>query len=279
MAEYLFRQKATAFKGYFNVNSFGFAAIDGEPASENAVIAMEKRGIDMSAHKANRITANIVNAADYIFCMSKQIYSIVIVAAPDKTFLFGGGIDDPYGGDLAEYEKCADKISEEIDKLFESDLFFSTQLIEYEDITAISDIERSCFSDPWSENSFFAHISLPYSRSFTVKFLNKTVGYICCEHYIDDMALLRIAVDKCVRRRHISERLLTMIIDICEYLGVLMLTLEVRESNLAAQSLYKKFGFKNEGKRKDFYTKPKEDAYVMTKYFVKETCLNEDNFY
>ena len=279
MAEYIFREKAKRFKGYFNVNSFGFAAEDGKPASEFAIKAMNERGIDISSHKSNKISANIIASADFIFCMSEQIYSIVTVAAPEKTFLFGGGIADPYFGTYDDYDACANQIEAEIDKLFESDMFYKTELMEYEDITAVSDIEKESFSDPWSENSFFAHLSLSYSRSFVIKFLDKPVGYICCEHLIDDMCLLNIAVDKTMRRRHLADKLMTMIIDLCEYMGVLSLTLEVRESNISAQKLYTKYGFKNEGRRKNYYSKPIEDAFIMTKYFVKESLLNENNFY
>lgn len=279
MAEYIFRQKTQHFKGYFNVNSFGFSAVDGAPASENALVAMEKLGIDLSSHKSHKISASIISSADYIFCMSEYIYSIVTVAAPEKTFLFGGGIDDPYGGTLEAYEKCAQQISCEIDKLLDSELFFETELMEYDDITAVADIERESFSDPWSENAFYAHLSLSYSRSFVVRFLGKPVGYICCEHLIDEMSLLNIAVDKVMRRRHIAEKLMTMMTDICRYMGCVLFTLEVRESNTSAQVLYNKFGFRNEGKRKDYYTKPKEDAYIMTKYFVEENLLNENTGY
>lgn len=279
MAEYIFRQKTQYFKGYFNVYSFGMAAVDGTPASENAVNAMEKRGIDITAHKAQRISAQIVKDSDYIFCLSHEQYNIMFGVEPEKTFLLGNGIPDPYGMDQTVYDRCADKISQAIDELLASDLFFSTQLMEYEDIPVVAEIEKSCFSEPWSENSFFSHLSKPYSRSFTVKYLNKPVGYICCDYIVDEMSIGTIAVDVNMRRRHIADKLLTMIIDICEYLGALILTLEVRVSNVAAQNLYKKYGFKNLGIRKGFYSKPKEDAYIMTKYFVGEECLNENNFY
>ena len=43
--------------------------------------------------------------------------------------------------------------------------------------------------------------------------------------------------------------------------------------------MYEKHGFKNLGVRKNFYSQPKEDAYIMTKYFVSEEYLNENNFY
>lgn len=279
MAEYIFREKTKHFKGFYNVHSFGMGAVDGMPASENSVIAMQKRGIDISAHRSKQLSAQMVKDSDFIFCLSSQQYNILINVAPEKTHLLGDGIPDPYGGSLEVYEECADAISDAIDKILDSELFFSSQLMEYEDIPVVAEIERSCFSEPWSENSFFSHLSVPYSRSFTIKYLNKPVGYICCNYIIDEMYIGTIAVDENMRRRHIADRLLTTIIDLCEYLGALILTLEVRVSNESAQKLYEKHGFRNLGVRKNFYSKPKEDAYVMTKYFVKEEYLNENNFY
>lgn len=279
MAEYLFRQKTQNFKGYFNVYSFGMFATDGIPASFNAVVAMAKRGIDISSHKSQLLSAQIVQDSDFIFCLSLDQYNILKHSEPEKTFLLGGGIADPYGMDLGAYEKCADDISDAIDEILSSDLFFSTKLIDYEDIPAIAEIEKKCFSEPWSENSFISHIAKPYSRSFTVKYLNKPVGYICCDYICDEMYVGTIAVDETMRRRHIADKLLTTMSDLCEYLGVILLTLEVRVSNVAAQNLYSKHGFKNLGVRKNFYSHPKEDAYIMTKYFVSEAYLNENNFY
>ena len=279
MAEHIFRQKTKYFKDFFNVYSFGMAAVDGTPASQNAINAMQNMGIDISSHKAQRISARIVKDSDFIFCLSQEQYNIMIGVEPEKTFLLGNGISDPYGMDQSVYDKCAQEISAAIDEILNSDLFFSTQLMEYEDVPVVAEIEKKCFSEPWSENALISHLSKPYSRSFTVKYLNKPVGYICCDYIVDEMYIGTIAVDENMRRRHIADKLLTMMIDLCEYLGALVLTLEVRVSNEAAQNLYKKYGFKNLGVRKGFYSKPKEDAYIMTKYFVGEECLNENNFY
>lgn len=280
MAEYLFRQKTQHFKGYYNVLSYGMNAVNGQPANENAVKVMENRGIDISMHKASHITSKIVSDADYIFCLSREQYDIILAVEPEKTFLLGGGIADPYGMDIETYEKCAQQISDAVNEVLASDLFFSEPVImEYDDIPVVSDIERSSFSVPWTESAFFKHLSRPYARSFVVKYLNKPVGYICCDYFGEEMFVGTIATDEYMRRRGVAEKLISMMCDLSEYLGALMLSLEARESNIAAQNLYKKYGFKNQGKRKNFYSKPTEDAFIMTRYFVGEEHLNEDNFY
>ena len=76
-----------------------------------------------------------------------------------------------------------------------------------------------------------------------------------------------IAVDENMRRKHIADGLMTKLIDYCEENHSELLTLEVRVSNIPALNLYGKYGFKVAGKRKNFYTKPTEDGYIMTRVF------------
>ena len=78
MAEYIFREKTKYFKGFYNVHSFGMSAIDGLPASENAVAIMHNRGIDISAHRSQKLSAQMVKDSDFIFCLSEQQYNILI---------------------------------------------------------------------------------------------------------------------------------------------------------------------------------------------------------
>ena len=87
MAEYIFREKTKHFKGFYNVHSFGMGAIDGMPASENSVIAMQKRGIDISAHRSKQLSAQMVKDSDFIFCLSSQQYNILINVAPEYDYL------------------------------------------------------------------------------------------------------------------------------------------------------------------------------------------------
>ena len=67
------------------------------------------------------------------------------------------------------------------------------------------------------------------------------------------------------RREGIAKAMLQALIQYAAQAGMRELTLEVRESNIPARSLYTAFGFKNLGKRRNFYHSPKEDAVIMTK--------------
>ena len=74
-----------------------------------------------------------------------------------------------------------------------------------------------------------------------------------------------MAVDPSHRRKHIAQSMLSRLLDLAGERGVGQVTLEVRESNLAARSLYQKLGFAEEGLRRNFYEKPVEHAVIMWK--------------
>jgi len=80
----------------------------------------------------------------------------------------------------------------------------------------------------------------------------------------DEAHLANIAVRESYRRRHIGERLLISTIELAIEQNARIITLEVRESNKAAQNLYRKYGFFDVGVRRGYYTDNKEDAILMT---------------
>lgn len=96
--------------------SAGLFAQSGDPASENAVLAMEEFDIDISAHKARPITDGLVINSDLILTMTEGHKALIAGMAPEKTFTIceyagsGGEISDPYGGDLDDYRECAQEI-------------------------------------------------------------------------------------------------------------------------------------------------------------------------
>ena len=93
------------------VESRGLAAVNGAPAAENAVEIMKQMDIDISSHRAKNFTQADLDA-DKIICMTNDIYSFFLRLGVDKNKLevLGGGIADPYGGDLEVYRKCAEQI-------------------------------------------------------------------------------------------------------------------------------------------------------------------------
>lgn len=90
------------------------------------------------------------------------------------------------------------------------------------------------------------------------------VGFAGIWMMVDDAHLVTIAVGSAERGKGLGELLLISMIDLACILGASHMTLEVRVSNHVAQSLYRKYGFKNEGVRRRYYSDNGEDALIMT---------------
>jgi [ribosomal protein S18]-alanine N-acetyltransferase len=90
------------------------------------------------------------------------------------------------------------------------------------------------------------------------------IGFAGIWLMVDEAHLVTIAVAPGQRGKGMGELLLVTMIDLSCILGATVMTLEVRVSNHVAQSLYRKYGFKNEGVRRRYYTDNGEDALIMT---------------
>ncbi len=95
------------------IESAGIFAEDGAPASDNAILALAKYGIDLSQHRAQPVTEDLIKQCDVILTMTEAHKRILEPMAGKKVYTLteyaggSGDISDPYGGDLAEYEECA----------------------------------------------------------------------------------------------------------------------------------------------------------------------------
>lgn len=267
MAEALFRAKTKDFSDNLSVSSCGLGAMTGDAASENSIIVMAERDVDISAHRSRQINQYIVDEADYIICLSENHYNYLTPFCKDKLLLLGDGISDPYGGDLTVYRECRNSIETAIDNLLASDVFFKIRTMTESDVETVTAIESDNFSDPWSADSFSSQIEKSYSFNPVAEYLGKVVGYVCCDNVVGEVYICTIAVDNAFRMRGIGKMLLSSVCEYCRDNSCDLLTLEVRVSNTPAISLYNSHGFENLGVRKNFYSKPTEDAYIMTKYF------------
>lgn len=112
MAEGIFK-KIVADKDLkdINVSSAGLFAMSGDEACENAVKAAERFGCDISAHRARRITSYVLDETDRFVCMTPEhAASLALYVPREKLTVLGGGIPDPYGGNLETYLTCANSI-------------------------------------------------------------------------------------------------------------------------------------------------------------------------
>ena len=108
-------------------------------------------------------------------------------------------------------------------------------------------LERLCFSRPWSRKML--------------------AGYAGLLVVADEGYITNVAVFPEYRRRGVAAQLLSVFENFARGNRLAFLTLEVRPSNTAAIALYESFGFRQAGRRKNYYDLPKEDALILTKTY------------
>ncbi|MBQ9978538.1 MAG: ribosomal protein S18-alanine N-acetyltransferase [Clostridia bacterium] len=129
----------------------------------------------------------------------------------------------------------------------------------------IASIEACTFTHPQSEGSlaeFFAS-----ERNFSVLCFegDELVSYCTVTTVLDEAQIINVATSEHYKRRGCAHMVMTRVLEECEKRGITLISLEVRESNASAISLYEKLGFLTAGKRRDFYRDPRENALVMIK--------------
>ena len=127
-------------------------------------------------------------------------------------------------------------------------------------------IETDCFSHPWSKQSLEEELNNETSLFLVAKEENEVIGYIGMSIVIDEGYIFNVAVRENHRNKGVATALINELVTYGKKNNFSFITLEVRESNLPAISLYSKFGFIKAGERKDYYSNPKENAILLTKY-------------
>lgn len=138
-------------------------------------------------------------------------------------------------------------------------------------IKEIAQIERQCFSMPWSESALEEELFNPQASFIVAQRADGAVlGYAGLHVAADEGYIDNIAVRSDYRRQGIADDLLDVFVRFGA-VNLAFLTLEVRPSNQAAIDLYFKHGFAQVGRRKDYYENPREDAIIMTLEFGEES--------
>lgn len=135
-----------------------------------------------------------------------------------------------------------------------------------DDISQVAEIEKHIFSIPWSQNAFKESLESDNTIYIVGKEKDMVVGYAGIYLSFEEGNITNVAVNPLSRRKGIGEQLVRNILNMASKKGIRDVFLEVRETNSAAIALYEKVGFKEEGIRKSFYEKPKEDALIMWKH-------------
>jgi len=136
-----------------------------------------------------------------------------------------------------------------------------------EHIPEVAELEKECFSHPWSANSLEMLLD-DNGIGIVACDGQKVVGYGGALLVLDEAQITDIAVKADFRRRGIGMEIVKGIITLCKDREISTVYLEVRESNAAARELYRSCGFEVCGVRKDFYKSPRESAILM-KYQIK----------
>lgn len=126
-------------------------------------------------------------------------------------------------------------------------------------VSAVAEIEKRCFSNPWSETAVNAELENHCSEIYIALVDGTAAGYANIYTVLDEMDIVRVAVLPEYRRQGIAAEMLKTVL--AEKQGTVYL--DVRESNHPAISLYKFLGFVDTGVRKNYYTNPTENAILM----------------
>ncbi|MBQ9459214.1 MAG: ribosomal protein S18-alanine N-acetyltransferase [Oscillospiraceae bacterium] len=142
-------------------------------------------------------------------------------------------------------------------------------LMTYDHLDEVAALERVCFSDPWSRNTLAEAIGNDMSAYLVALDPEdgSVVGYAGLYVVLDEGYITNVAVRPESRRGGVASALLDVLVNFARGNALSFLTLEVRASNYAAIALYGSRGFRERGRRKNYYEHPKEDALIMTREF------------
>ncbi len=141
--------------------------------------------------------------------------------------------------------------------------------IRTEDIEQIAAIERLCFPDPWSETALRLFLCEDGYAVVLCKG-NTVLAYGGLIWSVDEGQVINIAVAPDARRKGYGRRIMDALIEETLRRECTQMSLEVRASNAPAIALYHQLGFETAGRRRNFYTHPTEDAFVMLKHFEQK---------
>ena len=131
-------------------------------------------------------------------------------------------------------------------------------------------LERICFTRPWSRRMLAEELDNACAAFLVAEEpeTGQVLGYAGLLVMADEGYITNVAVSPDCRRQGIAAQLLRVFCDFAVGNRLAFLTLEVRPTNTAAIALYRRFGFEEVGRRRNYYDLPKEDALILTRYFT-----------
>jgi ribosomal-protein-alanine N-acetyltransferase len=152
----------------------------------------------------------------------------------------------------------------ELDRPAQRPSRFTIQPMATSDVAAVTRIERASFSTIWPSDAFYNELSTnKLAHYFVGRYDDRVVAYGGIWVILEDSHVTTLAVDPEYRGRRFGEVLLLRLIDEAIERGAAWITLEVRESNVVAQRLYRKYGFTTVTMRSGYYSDDNESALIM----------------
>ncbi len=157
-------------------------------------------------------------------------------------------------------KKCQEKIK----KIMRSNHNFSIKVMSLADIDQVFEIHQKAFGQTiWSRDALVNELNMNYAIYYVAYRGNKILGFVGTWFVVDEMQIHSLAVDENFRGKKIAESLIAVCMDTALENNTSRAILDVRESNIPAQNLYKKLGFKQVGIRKQYYP-DKENALLLS---------------
>lgn len=132
------------------------------------------------------------------------------------------------------------------------------------DVDAVAGIEAEVFTTPWSADTFASLLGRPTLELLVLDDEREgVIGYAVLWCILEQGELANVAVTPRLRGRGLGTYLLARVLEVGRERGIQTMFLEVRASNVQALDLYRRFGFSDVGRRKEYYDHPREDALIM----------------
>ncbi len=212
--------------------------------SINSILVAGSRGVDISGHRARNINPEHLLTTDLFVCMSDS-HKQILSRHCDERKIIVLSVPDPYGRPIEAYEECAKTIESKFPEiLYKIQNTTVIREMQESDIKEIADLEKECFSEPWSETSLREELSNETARFYVLRDSEKLLGYIGANNICNEVYITNVAVNSTCRGKGYGKILVNHLIKQSELEKVFFITLEVRKSNENAITIYEKCGFK-----------------------------------
>ncbi len=145
---------------------------------------------------------------------------------------------------------------------------YKIELMNSSHVEGVFEVSKLSLKETWNKESIEKELSNKLAKYLVALDGANVVGFVGMWSVFDEGDITNIAVHPDYRKQGIGNLLMNNLISLCKKNKINSLTLEVRESNIKAQNLYKKHEFKEEGLRKNFYDNPKENAIIMWRHNI-----------